>query len=268
MVDYHVHSNVSFDAYTDMVDCAVYARDIGLDEICFTEHHEIDYPYPDAKPEYDYELYNRQIERVRREVPEIIIKRGVEVGLIPTSIQKISDDLKDKEFDFIIASQHAVGGKDPWWGDFFDGKTVREGQREYLQEILKCISLFDHYDVIGHIGYIDKYLKKSNTQKDEAPFQYHDFPELIDELLKKVIDAGKGIEVNTSNYYIYGYPTPHKSILKRYVELGGEILTMGSDAHSAEVIGHCFLQAQELIKECGAKYICTFTQRKPTFIKL
>ena len=128
---------------------------------------------------------------------------------------------------------------------------------------------FDDYDVIGHIGYIDKYLEKAQgLTGGGGPFRFADFEDLLDEILRTAISKGKGIEVNTSNYFVYDYPTPHPSIIKRFVELGGEVMTMGSDAHFSDAIGHRFADAAELMKQCGVKYVCTFEQRKPTFIPL
>jgi histidinol-phosphatase (PHP family) len=187
---------------------------------------------------------------------------------MPNSLDKIAADVRAHDFDFVIASQHLAGGRDPWYGDYFDGITLREGQRIYLEEMLHCIERFDDFNVVGHIGYIDKYLDKYEFDDEPKPFTYADFPDIIDGILKSVIDRGKGIEVNTSNYYIYDWPTPHPSIIRRYAELGGKIVTTGSDSHFVEVVGNKIREARELIKECGLKYVCTFTKMQPEFHKL
>ena len=269
MFDYHVHSTVSFDAYSTMEECARRAVTLGMTEICFTDHHELGYPYKDVKPEFDYDLYFRELDRARAAAPGLVIRAGIEVALIPEMLGEIERDISGREFDFVLASQHVVRGKDPWYGDYFDDKTLRDGQRLYLEEILTDISGFTDFNTIAHIGYVDKYLDKyPRLDEHPRPFQYKDFPELIDDILKVVINRGQGIEVNTSNYYIYGYPTPHPSIIRRFVELGGEVVSIGSDAHSADVIGHEFESAYGLLRECGAKYVCTFEKRKPNFIKI
>lgn len=269
MFDYHIHSKNSFDGNSTMLECAKAGVAAGLTEICFTDHHELDYPCEVAtKVDLDFDQYFKELESVREQFSNIKIKTGVETGLIVGSLPKITADLAGRQFDFIIASQHVAQGKDPWYGDYYESWTLREGQEIYLKEILYCIENFDNFDVIGHIGYVDKYLEKYPQLKDPAPFTYKDFPELIDSILKNVISRGKGIEVNTSNYRVHGWPTPHPSILKRYAQLGGEVLTIGSDAHRASEVGYMVDTAQALLLECGIKYVCTFTNRVPEFHKI
>lgn len=269
MFDYHVHSNVSFDAFDSPARIAMTARDKGISELCFTEHQEIDYPYADQiKPELDDTLYTREINKARACAPELTIKRGVEISLLPGSLEKIKEYIGGQEFDFVIASQHTIKEKDPYFGDSFQGKTLRQAQREYLEELLYDLERFDDFDVAGHIGYIDKYLPSMEGLDSKTPFEYHDFTDLLDGILKSVISRGKGIEVNTSNYYSHGWPTPIKSVLARYVELGGEIVTLGSDAHFADVLCHRFADAVEYMRECGVKHVCRFAARKPEFVAL
>jgi len=269
MFDYHVHSNVSFDAYDSPTRIVMTAVEKGFSEICFTEHQEIDYPYADqVKPDLDYALYDRELQKARGCAPELKIKRGVEVSLLPASLDKISRDIGAQAFDFVIASQHTIKGKDPYFGDSFEGKTLRQAQREYLEEMLYNLERFEDFDVVGHIGYLDKYLAGIDGLDMKKPFEYHDFSDLLDAILKSAVSRGKGIEVNTSNYYSYDWPTPIKSVLKRYIELGGEIVTLGSDAHFADVLGNRFSDALEYMRECGVEYVCRFTARKPEFVPL
>ena len=266
MFDYHIHSNVSFDAYDSPARIAMTAKEKGISEICFTEHHEIDYPYDEIHPELDFKIYERELEKALRCAPEIRIRKGVELSLMPHALQKIKKSLEGQELDFIIASQHTIKGKDPYFGDSFEGKTLRQAQREYLEEMLYDLKHYDDFDVVGHIGYLDKYLPQVDCITEKEPFTYADFSDLLDEILTSVIARGKGIEVNTSNYFVYDWPTPQKTILKRFVDLGGEIVTLGSDAHFADVVGHRFGDALQYMQECGVKYICRYEARKPEFI--
>ncbi|WP_066685282.1 histidinol-phosphatase HisJ family protein [Christensenella intestinihominis] len=269
MFDYHLHSNVSHDAYDSPVRIAMVAKEKGLTEICFTDHQEIDYPYPEeGMVRLDYTLYDRELDKARERVPGIGIKRGVEVSLMPGSLEKIARDVRGQAFDFVIASQHTIQGKDPYFGDSFEGKTLRQAQRDYLEEMLFDLAHYEDFDVVGHIGYLDKYLPNIESLKEKTPFEYMDFPDLLDGILKSAISRGKGIEVNTSNYSVYEWPTPIRSVLKRFRELGGEIVTLGSDAHMADKVGYRFRDAVEYMKECGVKYVCKFTARTPEFVPL
>ena len=269
MFDYHIHSNVSHDAYDSPVRVAMAAKEKGFAEICFTEHQEIDYPYPEeGMVTLDDALYDRELRKARERVPGIGIKKGVEVSLMPGSLQKIAGYIGSREFDFVIASQHTIKEKDPYFGDSFEGKTLRQAQREYLEEMLFDLEHYEDFDVAGHIGYLDKYLPNIDSLKEKTPFEYRDFPDLLDAILKSVILRGKGIDVNTSNYSVYEWPTPIKSVLKRFYELGGEVVTVGSDAHVADKVGWRFADAAEYMKECGARYVCRFSGRVPEFVPL
>lgn len=271
MFDYHIHSARSFDGKERMEAYARAALAKGLGEICFTEHLEIDYPYEGLVGEtvvYDYAAYRAEIEQVRADVPELDVKMGMEAGLIGGSLHKFSDAARGGEYDFVIASQHVVEGRDPFYGSYFDGWTLRYGQRAYLEELHRNIVAFDGFDVVGHLGYVDKYLTLYPEIGEALPFDFEDFPELIDAILRSVITRGKGIEVNTSSFGALGWPLPRPGVIRRFVELGGEVLTMGSDAHAAADVGQSFNEVRELLLECGVKYVCTFTKRKAEFHSL
>ena len=132
--------------------------------------------------------------------------------------------------------------------------------------MLADIRAWEDFDVVGHIGYADKYLSQyASTPSPGLPMEYEDFPDEMDALFEELISRGKGIELNTSTFSAWGEGMPRNSLLKRYAQLGGEIVTLGSDAHSAPRVGEGFRQALELLKGAGLKWICTFEERKPVF---
>ena len=93
--------------------------------------------------------------------------------------------------------------------------------------------------------------------------------EILDEILKRLVSKNIGLEVNTGGYhYGLGQPNPCACVIRRYKELGGEIITIGADAHSPEKIGYDFPKAASLLKECGFDYYTVFQDRKPQFLKL
>lgn len=270
MFDYHMHTANSFDGKNTASEMAAAAYSNGIKEICFTDHQEIDYPAPDESAEIgllNKEKYIKDIIAAREEVPQIKIKFGLETGLIGGSLEKIAADAKSAPFDFIIASQHVAAGLDPYFGKYFRKFGLDEGRLIYLKEVYENIKNYDEFDVVGHIGYLEKYLDR-NGFDDEQTFVYSDYSDIIDEILESVIRRGKGIEVNTSNYKVHGTPNPHPTIIERYRELGGEIITTGSDAHTANDVGANFKQAYELLKSVGFKYVCTYEQRKPIFKRI
>ena len=258
MFDYHVHSFISPDAENKFEEIVQGAIAHGVREVCITDHDESGSDFCTI----DMERYNREYQAFLATNPGIPVKKGIELSVHYDVIPLYEAFLAKNEFDFVIASQHFVDGMDLYLPDFYQDKTVHEAYRRYLEAMLKTLSHFTDYDVVGHIGYCCKYC--GNYKK--LPFEYDLFPDLFDEILKTVIKNGKGIELNTSAGRLtggIGAPTP--GILKRYRELGGEILTIGSDGHRPGEVSYGISQGVAALKELGFSYLCTFDKRKPTF---
>lgn len=260
MFDYHIHSEWSFDAKDSIQSFAENAVRTGLQEICFTEHIE---PYNTYGFNWDgfidFNAYSDEIERVRSLFPELKIRRGLELGLEESARPAILHYLSGKSLDFMIASQHFIQGYDPYFPEYFVGKTKKESEETYLLCLLNCLKGFDAYCVAGHIGYVSKHAPYN------SPLVYRDYPDLIDEILKTIISGGKGIEINTSSYSVFNEPMPTEGLIRRFFELGGDIITIGSDAHTNDRVGDHYNEALELLRSLGAKYICTFENLTPIF---
>ncbi len=261
MYDYHMHTNYSFDASTTMEEYAKTAIKNNIGEICFTEHIEIGDPFAHTHTPFDAVGYTEEYLKIKASYPRLIIKQGAEIGLNKGFLEETDAFLRTQDYDFVIASQHAAGSKDPFFEDYFKGITLRQGEELFYTEMLENLKNYSNYDVIGHIGYVDKYLIKNNVEP-KTPSQYKDFSDIFDEMLKCAIAKNKGIEINTSNIGVWGYPTPHISIIKRFLELKGEIITVGSDCHTPKNLGYKITQCYDLLSSLGVKYICTFTKRK------
>ena len=260
MFDYHMHSTVSFDGRgtpREMVDAAVAA---GLREICFTDHYDfLTEPSDDAWQfsMEDYAVYDRL------EEPRLIVRRGVEMGLCPWNRQEVAEVLGRRSFDFVIGSVHLVDGCDPYNGEFWEGRTVQGAFLRYLEEVLACVRVHEDYDVLGHLTYVCK----SPKNPCHEPLRYEDFSEISDEILREVVRRGKGLEINSSGVDRVGEFLPSMAFLKRFRELGGEIVTVGSDAHYPQRVGQYGTEALSILREIFG-HVCTFEERKPIFHKL
>lgn len=258
MYDFHIHTKFSFDCSTEPRDYILLAIKKGMKEICFTDHTDLMHPWPLPSLSPDMKAYRKEIFALKEEFPEIKIRFGIEAGLMQKNLKATLDIIKNEDFDYIIASQHTAGGSDP---DFdktlFDKYGIKGYMRLYLKELKQNIEDFDFFDAVGHIGYAARYI---NTP---SPITYEDFKDDIDGILDVILEKDKALEINSSGLYTVRSTMPHMSIVKRYLEKGGEKLTFGSDAHFECVLGNAYEQTISQIKQMGAKYIYTFEKRKP-----
>ena len=258
MFDFHVHSTISFDGIDDARVIAEEAARKGLKEICFTDHW--DYKYT---PQEDHDLFSlgKYAEAYDSlTVDGLKIRRGVEFGMTVWNVPHAKDLLAKRNFDFVIGSLHYLKDGDPYYADFWKGRDAKSSFRLHLEETLRCVKLHQDFDVLGHLTYICK----SAFNPTHEPVMYQDFREVCDEIMKVLVQNGKGMEVNTSGVDKAGVFLPEAIFLKRFRELGGEIVTVGSDAHNADRVGQYTKEAIEMVKDIFG-YVCTFENRKPIF---
>lgn len=263
--DTHMHTHFSTDSQADAFEMARSARNAGVDGICFTDHLDIDYsPSPDDFM-LDIPAYFGELEAVREEFSrELPICIGVEIGLQPHLGQTLSQVTSQYPFDFVIGSSHLVHRQDPYFPEYYMGRAEEEAYREYFESILENLAAFDCFDVYGHIDYVVRYGPNRNQY-----YSYGKYADILDEILRTLIEKGKGIEINTGGFkYGLGHPNPTERILKRYHELGGEIITVGADAHKPEHVAYEFPKVPGILKDAGFSYYTVFQERKPTFHKL
>lgn len=267
--DYHLHSSFSGDAKVPMEDMIQQGIRYGLTTMCFTEHMDMDYP---PIGDFDKNIfvvntdsYLYDLLRFRKKYQgKIRLMFGIELGVQAHIIPELEHYIESYPFDFVIASSHLCGGFDPYFPAFYEGKSEWSSYHQYFESILENVTSFLNFDVYGHLDYIVRYGPNKNKF-----YKYEDHKEVIDEILITLIRGGKGIELNTGGYkHGLGVPNPCPEIIKRYKELGGKIITIGSDAHVPENIGSYFDEAKEVLLSCGFTHFTVFENRTPSFIKL
>ncbi|WP_371362111.1 Histidinol-phosphatase [Sporomusa rhizae] len=261
--DYHLHTNLSRDGKEHVEKFIRKAIILGMKSICITDHQ--DYDYTRKKFPLDFKMYFREIEECKKKFDKIIdVRVGVEMGLEVNLEDQIKENILNIPFDFVIGSSHMVNGEDPFYPEFFLNKNENQCFEEYFKNINTNIDIYDNFDVYGHLDYIIRY-----APEKQKNFSYKLLSDIIDEILSKLVKKGKGLEVNTSGWR-YGLPFfhPQPQILKRYRALGGEIITIGSDAHYAKHLGYKFAVAREILKNIGFKYYSVYRKRIPEFIGL
>lgn len=262
--DYHFHSDFSGDSDTPIRVQLDRAIELGMKSLCVTDHHDFDV---DSVIDFtlDIEPYIKTMSGLKEEYRgRIDLRIGIELGLQTHLEDYFKDLLRQYPFDFVIGSTHFINRKDSSYPAFFEGREEKEAYLQYFQTTLENVKKLDTYDVAGHIDYLVRY----GPNKDLC-YSYEAYQEILDEILREIIAHGKGIECNTAGLRKgLRDPNPCSGILKRYRKLGGEILTLGSDAHVPEDLGGNFGRARELLLECGFTHYAEFKNRVPQFFPL
>ena len=261
MFDFHMHSRVSFDGHDTGAALAKAAVDRGLKEICFTDHRDFLRKEREQTMLFDLEAYSREYDSL--EVPGLTIRRGVEYGLYNDNQARMKQELGQRNYDFVLGSIHFVDDIDVYFSEYWQGKTIWEAQRRYFETMLECVRVHEDFDVLFHMTY----LHKGAGSPVKAPLPYEEHREIIDEIFRVLISKGKGLELNTSGMDRCGGFLPTPDYFRRFKELGGEIVTIGSDAHRSDRVGQYSEEACQVLREIFG-YVCTFAERKPIFHKL
>ena len=273
--DMHMHTWFSTDSEACPCDMADEAVRKGLKTICFTDHFDKDDLEWGEEGIFDVDAYFVEMQKLQEEYAgKLNIRIGIELGL-RTYLEDYYEELTKKyPFDFVIGSVHNVPYKkdaegnilytDPAAEKLFTDCTDKEAYRLMMETTLENVRTSDCFQTLGHLDYVVRYGKSR-----EKEYSYTDYADIIDEILKLLIEKEKGLEVNSAGLK-YGLPFahPHPDVLKRYRELGGEIITIGADAHKPEHIAYDFAKAEEILKSCGFKYYTEFFEQKPVFKQL
>jgi len=279
MIDYHIHTSHGWDAKHSMEEMVAQAIKRGLTEIAFTEH--VDPAFEDGVPvggfkwDIDFGKYLVELNGLREKYAgKIRLVFGVELSVEPASKAVTEAFIKKWPFEFVIGSVHDVNGKDLYYHETYAGKTKRQAYEEYFETMKRAAESVD-FHVLGHLDYIERnHIPTQYAPYEDKTIVYEEYAELIDGVLRAVISGGKGIECNTSggDKFMNRGPNdvahPRFKILKRYRELGGEIITIGSDAHVPQSVGQNYSQARRVLLEAGFKAVTVFRDGKPVFVDL
>lgn len=283
--DYHLHTAFSADSKAPMEAQIQAAINAGLQSICFTEHVDLDSPFrntPSDDPEgdfhVDYPAYREMYLLMKeRYAGRIRIFFGLELGLRASMKSALVSYVREHpDFDFIIGSTHsAQDGMDPYYSSFFEEGSAEDGfdpYRAYFEQALKNVQSFTDFDSYGHLDYIFRCGPRSadgSCEERTSSHLYERYQDVIDPLLSLLICHDKALEINTSPL-MKGFPetNPGKAVLRRYHDLGGRLITVGSDAHRSEAVAFGFDRAAALLAECGFTGYVTYEKRRPVWHSL
>lgn len=261
--DYHLHTDFSGDSATPAQAQIEQAIRLGMDSLCITDHHDYDVESP-IDFTLDIDRYMTEIMELKEEYQGLIdVRIGIELGLQVHLKEYLKELVQRYPFDFVIGSTHFIDRIDPSYPEFFQAHSEEEAYRKYFETTLENVSQLEEYDVAGHIDYLVRY-----GPNKAAFYEKETYQDILDAILKEILAHGKGIECNTAGFRKgISQPNPADWVLKRYRELGGEIITIGSDAHTPEDLGSDFERAREVLKACGFTHYTVFKERKPVFLR-
>lgn len=265
--DYHVHSSYSDDSVYKMKDVVKDAILLDIDELCFTDHYDIgieEEGYVKSESvRINLPKYFKEIEKLAKQYQgKIQIKKGMEFGVQYETIPEYLEIVHNYPMDFILLSVHQIDNMGYWNRQFQRGKSEREYYHAYYEALYKIVQNFHDYSVLAHMDLIRRY-------DNNDGYDVMNDKEMIETILKYIIADGKGLEINTSSVrYGIGDMTPAVSILKLYLELGGGIITIGSDSHKPIHLGAYVEEIKGQLKEIGFEEYCTFDAMQPVFHKL
>lgn len=277
LFDNHNHSQFSFDGKkTSVENSARSAFEKGLSGICFTDHCDFFVPpmkalHEDLVPEvFDVDAQQREIDRVCTEFSStrlmtedgdaFRIFKGIEIGVQKSCRDRIRKHLSDHSFDQIIASVHYLDDTDPFYGGYYEGKDWKTAYGHYLETLYEeMVWLGRDFDIMGHYDYVARY-----APYPQSSILYKDFSDIFDAMLRLLAEGGKALEINTKTYKDYNGRTPvlDTDILKRFRELGGEAVSLGSDSHDGARPGDNFQAFAGIIRNAGFRYTAHFESRK------
>lgn len=262
LADMHTHSDNSPDGSDTVMGMCENAVKKGLSYLAITDHCEINRFYNDR--------YNIGIKQSHFEISkaktvfknQLTLLLGVEIGQATFNVETADAVLRSCPYDVVLGSMHSI----PNYSDFafidYAGLDVNELFNVYLDEVYKLIQ-WNGFDILSHLTYPLRYINGEHGYNVKTS----DHAQKIEKVLKALIEKGKALEINTSGLrQAYGEIMPDLYCLKLYKDLGGELLTVGSDAHMSDDLGANIVDGLNLAKKAGFTKYCIYQNRKPVFI--
>lgn len=259
--DYHTHSILSPDSDTPLEQMAQAAVAAGLDELCITDHCDLLTLQGQPVDNYDWPpAVAQHREESARFAGRLTIRLGLELGMAHLNPAASAAIVSIPELDFVLGSIHNLcpekGGRDFYYVDYPDEQACYRALDDYFAS-MALMAATPYYDVLAHIIYPLRYMN--------VPVSLERYTEQIRAILRAAVESGRGMEVNTWRGRTVA---EWKPILSLYRDCGGEIVTVGSDAHVPNGVGKGIREAQGLLADCGFQYVCTYHKHKPVFHKL
>jgi histidinol-phosphatase (PHP family) len=265
MFDNHIHTIYSKDSGMQIEEAVLKAIELGLKGIAITDH--IDYEMPGFDDFYidDINKYIKDVLMYKEKYKDkLTVTLGIETGQTQGTYKKNEELLNNYKFDYVLSAIHVVNGEDVYQKSYFELKGKKKSYELYLEAVFNAIENFPDFDMFAHLDYV---IRKA-PYKDKS-MNYSDFSDYFDEIFKSLIYKGKGFELNTGvDKFLSIDEVFDINILKRYKELGGEKICIGSDAHDKNRIASNYEYCAYALKKAGFKYLTCFLDRNPVYLEI
>ena len=261
LLDQHIHTDNSFDGNHSAVFLCETAVEQGLRAVSFTDHVEMDFF---RAQQFDRTARQSFFEVVKARSAfrgQLIVCAGVELGQPTYNLPESEDLVQRYSYDAVIGSIHNLRGKqDFWYMNFADtsDEEIAGMLREYFDELLALVQ-WGKFDALGHLTYPLRYICGGYGRA----VALEAYRAQIDAILEALVKQRISLEINTSGLrQKLGATMPDESILRRYKAMGGERITIGSDAHYAEHLGAGLTEGMELALRCGFAHMQLYQKRE------
>ena len=255
LFDSHMHTCFSTDSKMIIDEAVARGRQLNIG-ITITEHMDISYPGPLAFI-FDVDQYFNEYKKYRSD--NVLL--GIEVGMRSDCLDENCHLVESYPFDYVIGSVHVVDNIDIYTPEFYQGRSKQDVYRQYFEAMQECVSCYDSIHSLGHIDYIARYARFADPE-----IYYNEFKEHIDEILTTLARKGKALEINTRRLSSKEAIDNLVPIYKRFYEVGGRLVTIGSDAHRVTEVGRGLAEGVEIADRTKLKVVY-FKNGQPQYVK-
>lgn len=255
LFDSHMHTCFSSDSKMKMDEAVAKGRELNIG-ITITEHMDIAYPGPLAFT-FNVDQYFADYNTYRGD--NVLL--GIEIGMREDCLEESCRIVEAYPFDYVIGSIHVVDNIDIYLPEFYQGRSKQEVYQQYFTAMLQCVTCYEGIHSLGHIDYIARYARFTDTE-----VYYSEFREQIDEILTVLARKGKALEINTRRLGSKEAMEILMPIYQRFYEVGGRLVTIGSDAHRATEIGRGLAEGVEIAERSNLKVVY-YKEGQPQYVK-
>lgn len=264
LTDMHMHTDNSPDGVHSTMYMCEQAELKGMRAVAFTDHCEVDAYYKDNYDKSGLQAYFEVAKARHVYSGKLLVLEGIELGQAVYDPELAQDIIDEYNYDIVLGSIHNLRNREDFWTLDCGQKDVEPLLQEYFEELI-ALTQWGRFDVLAHLTYPLRYMIGERGLKVDLDR----FGDKIDQILRKLVSDSKALEINTSGLrQPLGTTLPTADIVQRFRDLGGEYITIGSDAHNADDIGSGVETGLKIAQACGFTCVTIFQNHTPVQIPI